>query len=70
MLANTYGSCFGAHIWHLLSCLHVVVGNSVARSSPSPSSIPVVYCDGCCLNNGAKEAKAGVGVFWEEGSPQ
>ena len=34
------------------------------------SDVPVVYCDGCCFNNGRSGASAGVGVYWGEGSPK
>jgi len=30
---------------------------------------PVVYTDGCCLNNGKDKAVAGIGVWWAPGHP-
>ena len=27
-----------------------------------------MYSDGCCINNGRPNAKAGVGVYWGDGS--
>lgn len=26
----------------------------------------IVYCDGCCYNNGNKCARAGIGVYWSQ----
>ena len=37
---------------------------------PSSSGVPVVYCDGCCFNNGRTGASAGIGVYWGEDSPR
>ncbi|EDV22557.1 uncharacterized protein TRIADDRAFT_28584 [Trichoplax adhaerens] len=38
-----------------------VVGPAVASSS---SSSNIVYCDGCCFNNGFQNARAGIGIYW------
>lgn len=43
---------------------------SSSLSSSSCAFRPVVYSDGCCLNNGYATARAGIGVYWGEGSAQ
>ena len=37
---------------------------------PDTGDVPIVYCDGSCLDNGQPTAKAGIGVFWRKGDPR
>nr|XP_025723481.1 ribonuclease H1 isoform X3 [Callorhinus ursinus] len=39
------------------------------RKSPLPGEFVVVYTDGCCVSNGRRRARAGIGVYWGPGHP-
>lgn len=60
--AQTLNGCDQSRMLGAQSSSHVV-------SQLPLSDVPVVYCDGCCFNNGRRGASAGIGVYWEEGSP-
>lgn len=70
-------SSIKAHNFHLVyistppALLLCKLGTARYCTSPSTEgNLPVVYSDGSCLNNGCFGAKAGIGVFWSDGSAQ
>ena len=54
----------------------VVQTNTISQNGESSTEQiaqldrPIVYCDGCCSNNGKEGAVAGIGVYWAPGHPQ